>query len=91
MTIKELQALSAVVDMLIEMSLGTKIPTDNVEQKLSDLDQAINRPPCDFCEIMKYRNYISMDSKFGCYDDIKCPVIYCPACGRVLRRKAATE
>lgn len=91
MTIKELQALSTVADMLIELARDTKLPFEETEQKISDLEREDYRPPCDFCEIMKYRNYISMDSKFGCYDDIKCPVIYCPACGRVLRRKKATE
>lgn len=87
MTIKELQALSTVADMLIEMAQTTKIPFEETEQKLSDLEREDYRPTCDFCEIMKYRNYISMDSGFGCHDDIKCPVIYCPACGRTLGAK----
>lgn len=84
MTIKELQALSTVADMLIELARDTKLPFEETEQKLSDLEREDYRPPCSFCEQMKGAEYIKLDN-------VICPVIYCPACGRVLRRKEETE
>lgn len=80
MTIKELQALSTVADMLIELARDTKIPFYEAEQKLSELEREDYRPPCDCCKMIKHLDYIRTDY-------MNCPVIYCPACGRLLRAK----
>lgn len=74
MTIKELQALSTVADMLIELAQDTKIPFDETEQKLSDLEREDYRPPCDFCE--KFDN----NKKILKYEGRETK--YCPFCGR---------
>lgn len=74
MTIKELQALSTVADMLIELAQTTKIPFDEAEQKLSDLEREDYRPPCDFCKQFDQNKrklqYEGRETK------------YCPFCGR---------